>query len=45
LADVVRASTSGEELRARGYSSDVDAAVQFDVSAVAPRLADGAFSN
>ena len=45
LAELVRGSVSGEELIRRGYPGDVDAAIEYDVSAVAPLLLNGAYSN
>jgi 2-phosphosulfolactate phosphatase len=45
LAELVRGSVSGEELIRRGYPGDVDVAIEYDVSAVAPLLLNGAYSN
>jgi 2-phosphosulfolactate phosphatase len=45
LADLVRGSVSGAELIGRGYAGDVDMAIEYDVSAAAPLLQNGAYSN
>ena len=44
LADIVRGCVSGQELIARGYPGDVDAAIDLNVSDAAPLLTDGAYS-
>lgn len=44
LHDVLAATTSGEELIARGAGDDVAAAAQLDVTDVAAQLLDGAFT-
>jgi 2-phosphosulfolactate phosphatase len=44
LAGLVRGSVSGEELIARGYPGDVDAAVKLNVSDTAPLIVDGAYT-
>ncbi len=43
LAHLVRGRVSGQELIARGYPQDVEAAVQLNVSDAAPLLA-GAYT-
>lgn len=45
LADLVRDNASGAELVGRGYPDDVDMAIEYDVSAAAPVLHNGAYSN
>jgi 2-phosphosulfolactate phosphatase len=44
LARLVRGCVSGQELIARGYPADVDAAVHLNVSDAAPLLIDGGYS-
>lgn len=44
FADIIRESTSGQELIHRGYPDDVELAIALDVSTIAPRLANGAFA-
>jgi 2-phosphosulfolactate phosphatase len=43
LADILRASVSGQELISRGFYEDVEFAAAVNVSTVAPLLRDGAF--
>lgn len=43
LGGMIRLCTSGQELVPRGYSGDVDLAVEEDASATAPLLRDGAY--
>jgi 2-phosphosulfolactate phosphatase len=43
LAELVRASVSGQELIARGYPTDIELAIELDVSAAAPLLVAGAY--
>ena len=43
LGGMIRLCTSGQELVSRGYSGDVDLAVEEDVSATAPLLREGAY--
>jgi 2-phosphosulfolactate phosphatase len=45
LGEAIRASASALELRAIGFSSDVDVAVELDVDAHVAVLADGAFTS
>ena len=40
---MIRLCTSGQELVSRGYSGDVDLALEEDASATAPVLRDGAY--
>jgi phosphosulfolactate phosphohydrolase-like enzyme len=44
LSQTIRDSVSGKELDARGFGSDVAAAVQLDVSPNVPILIEGAFA-
>lgn len=43
LADLIRASQSGQELIGRGYGEDVEIALAVNQSAVVPRLIDGVY--
>jgi 2-phosphosulfolactate phosphatase len=43
VADAVRSCGSAKELHERGYSADVDVAIDVDASSVVPVLRDGAF--
>ncbi|MFK4045993.1 2-phosphosulfolactate phosphatase [Roseomonas mucosa] len=43
LGRMIRLCTSGQELVSRGYSGDVDLALEEDASATAPVLRDGAY--
>jgi phosphosulfolactate phosphohydrolase-like enzyme len=40
----VRGSVSGQELIARGYPQDVEAATRLNISDAAPLLVDGAYT-
>lgn len=44
IADIVRKSTSGQELVHRGYPDDVELAVALDASTTAPRLVNGTYT-
>ncbi len=43
LADLIRASLSGQELIGRGFGEDVEIALALNQSAVVPRLIDGGY--